>query len=394
MRMNAFRQMTLVTAMGLRTVPQRPGRASVVVIGIAGVVGVLVSMLTLGASVAESMRAAGREDRAIVLRNGVDHEAESAIFTAEAQTIADAPGVARTEDGKPAASTEVLATVNLPRKLDGALSGVLVRGMSPQAASVRREIQLQSGRMFTPGLRELIVGRVLQEQFEGLQLGDQVRLSGGEWTIVGVYETGDMWESMLLTDVATLMSAYRRNVFSSVTVRLTSPAVFDVFKNALTTDPTLSVNVMRESEYYSKGSELSGAFIILSYVIGAIMGAGALFGALNTMYSTVSARGVEIATLRAIGFPASSVVVSVLVEALLLALIGGLAGAAVSWALLSGGTFALGSPSGSAVAAELRVTPQLVGVGVAWALIMGLFGGLLPALRAARLPIATALRAV
>lgn len=392
--MNAFRQMTLVTAMGLRTVPQRPGRASVVVIGIAGVVGVLVSMLTLGASVAESMRAAGREDRAIVLRNGVDHEAESAIFTAEAQTIADAPGVARTEDGKPAASTEVLATVNLPRKLDGALSGVLVRGMSPQAASVRREIQLQSGRMFTPGLRELIVGRVLQEQFEGLQLGDRVRLSGGEWTIVGVYETGDMWESMLLTDVATLMSAYRRNVFSSVTVRLTSPAVFDVFKNALTTDPTLSVNVMRESEYYSKGSELSGAFIILSYVIGAIMGAGALFGALNTMYSTVSARGVEIATLRAIGFPASSVVVSVLVEALLLALIGGLAGAAVSWALLSGGTFALGSPSGSAVAAELRVTPQLVGVGVAWALIMGLFGGLLPALRAARLPIATALRAV
>lgn len=392
--MRAFRQMAFVTAMGLRTVPQRPGRASVVVIGIAGVVGVLVSMLTLEASVAESMRAAGREDRAIVLRNGVDHEAESAIFTAEAHTIADAPGVARTEDGKPAASTEALATVNLPRKLDGAFSGVLVRGMSPQAAAVRREIRLRAGRMFRPGLRELIVGRVLQEQFEGLQLGDRVRLSGGEWTIVGVYETGDMWESMLLTDVATLMSAYRRNVFSSVTVRLTSPAAFDAFKNALTSDPTLSVNVLRESEYYSRGSELSGAFIILSYVIGAIMGAGALFGALNTMYSSVSARAVEIATLRAIGFPASSVVASVLAEALVLALIGGLAGAALSWALLSGGTFALGSPSGSAVAAELRVTPQLVGVGIIWALIMGLFGGLLPALRAARLPVATALRAV
>jgi putative ABC transport system permease protein len=190
------------------------------------------------------------------------------------------------------------------------------------------------------------------------------------------------------------MSAYRRNVFSSVTVLLESPAAFGKFKDAVTSDPTLTVNVMRESEYYSKGSELSGVFVILGYVIGAIMAAGAMFGALNTMYSSVSARSVEIATLRAIGFSGSSVVISVLVESMLLAMIGGLLGAAISWALLSGSTFALGAPGGSAVAAQLRVTPALVGIGFAWALMMGLLGGLLPALRAARLPVATALRAV
>jgi putative ABC transport system permease protein len=385
--------MALVTAMGLRNVPQRPGRASVVVIGIAGVVGVLVSMLTLGASVAESTRAAGKEDRAIVLRNGIDNEPESAIFTAEAQTIAAAPGIAKTPAGKPAATAEMLAVVSLPRKLDDALSGVMVRGMSPQATVVRPEIELREGRMFTPGLRELIVGQVLQQQFKGLKIGDRVGLPGGAWTVVGVYETGDMWESMLLTDATTLMSSYRRKVFSSVTVRLESPAAFEKFKDALSSDPTLSVNVVRESDYYSKASELSGAFIILGYVIGAIMTAGALFGALNTMYSSVSARGVEIATLRAIGFSGSSVVVSVLVEAMLLAMIGGLAGAGISWALLSGSTFALGSPGGSAVAAELRVTPQLFGIGFIWALAMGLLGGLAPAIRAARLPVATALRA-
>ena len=392
--MSAFRQMALVTAMGLRSMPERPGRASVVVIGIAGVVGVLVSMLTLGASVVESTRAAGKEDRAIVLRNGVDNEPESALFMSEVQTIANAAGVARTATGKPAATADLIVVVNLPRQLDGALSGVMVRGMSPQAAAVRAEIVLREGRMFEPGLRELIVGRSLQEGFKGLAIGDRVGLRGGEWRVVGVYETGDMWESMLLTDASTLMSSYKRNVFNSMTVRLESPTALAEFKNALTSDPTLRVNVMRESDYYSKGSELSRVFILLSYVIGAIMAAGALFGALNTMYSSVSARSVEIATLRAIGFPGSSVVVSVLVEAMLLAMIGGLAGAAISWALLSGGTFALGSPGGSAVAAKLHVTPQLVGIGFVWALIMGLIGGLPPALRAARLPVATALRAV
>jgi putative ABC transport system permease protein len=392
--MSALRQMVLVTAMGLGSVSQRPFRASVVVIGIAGVVGVLISMLTLGASVSDSARAAGKEDRAIVLRNGAENEPESAIFAAEAQAVADAPGVVRTPEGKPAATADLLTTVNLPRQLDGALSGVMLRGVSAQSAAVRPEVVLAEGRLFTPGLRELIVGRVLQQGFNGVKIGDRVWLPGGEWTVVGAYETGDMWESMLVTDVTTLMSAYRRNVFSSVTVRLESPAAFDRFKAALTSDPTLSVNVMRESEYYSKGSEISGVFIILGYVIGAIMAAGALFGALNTMYSSVSARSIEIATLRAIGFPGASVVVSVLVEAMLLAMVGGLVGAAISWALLSGNTFALGAPGGSAVAARLHFTPQLVGIGLLWALAMGLLGGLLPALRAARLPVATALRAL
>lgn len=382
--MGTLRQMLLVTVMGLRTVPQRPGRAGVIVVGIAGVVGVLVSMLSLGTSVAGSMRAAGKENRAVVLRKGADHENESALFPAEAQTIADAAGVARSAEGKAAATAEVVTSVNLFRKLDGASSGVMVRGISPPAAAVRPEISLAEGRFFTPGLRELIVGRVLQQQFKGLRIGDRVRMPGGEWTIVGVYESGDMWESMLLADATTLMSSYKRAVFSSVTVRLTSPAAFHPFNDALTSNPSLAVNVLRESDYYANGSELSGAFTVLSYVIGAIMATGALFGALNTMYSSVSARTLEIATLRAIGFPGASVVVSVLVEAMLLAVLGGVAGATLSWALLSGGTFALGSPGGSAVATQLHVTPQLIGIGIAWALVMGLLGGLLPALRAAR----------
>jgi putative ABC transport system permease protein len=385
--------MALVTAMSLTTVSQRPGRASVVVIGIAGVVGVLMSLLTLSASVADSTRAAGRDDRAIVLRNGIDNEPESVIFPSEAQAIAEAAGVARTAEGKPAAAAEMLAAVNLPRKLDGALAGAMIRGVSLQFTAVRPEIEIEAGRLFTPGLRELIVGRTLQQSFEGLAIGDRVRLPDGEWTVVGVYATGDMWESMLLTDATTLMSSYKRNVFSSVTVRLTSPAAFQRFKDALSSDPTLRVNVMRERDYYSKGSDLSRAFAIVSYVIGAIMAAGALFGALNAMYSSVSSRGVEIATLRAIGFSGASVVVSVLAEALLLAMIGALAGAVISWALLSGSIFAMGDPGGGAIAAELRVTPRLVGIGFVWALMMGLLGGLFPAVRAARLPVATAFRA-
>ena len=393
--MSVLRQMTLATAMGLRNVPERPGSASVVVIGIAGVVAVLVSMLALGSSVAESRHAAGRTDRAIVLRNGIDSEGASALFVAEAQSIASAPGVAKTPDGKPAATEDMLAVVNLPRKLDGALAAVTVRGVSPQVATVRPEIKLVAGRMFTAGLRELIVGRVLQRQFGGLEIGDEVRLRGGEWQVVGVYETGDTWESMLLTDATTLMSAYRRAVFNSVTVLLDSPAAFAGFKDALTNDPTLSVNVLRESDYYAQTSELNRAVFVLSYLVGGIMAVGALFGALNTMYSAVSARSVEIATLRAIGFSGAGMVVSVLVEALLLAALGGAIGAAISWDALAGNTFSLGSTEGvGATAAQLHVTAQIVGIGFVWALVMGLLGGLLPALKAARLPVATALRAL
>ncbi len=391
--MSLIKQMTLATAMGFKNVPQRPGSACVVVVGIAGVVAVLVSLLTLGASVADSMRATGRADRAVVLRRGAESEAASALFVAEAQTIAAAPGVAKSAGGKPAATADMLATVNLPRKLDGALTGVTVRGVSPQAGTVRPEIALVDGRMFEPGLRELVVGRVLKKQFANLEIGDSVRLRGDDWQVVGEFEAGNALESALLTDAATLMSAYRRTLFSSVTVLLQSPEAFGRFKDALTSDPSLTVTVMRESEYYSKTSELAAAFIVLSYVIGGIMAAGALFGALNTMYSAVSARSVEIATLRAIGFSGAGLVLAVLVEGLALAAVGGLAGAAISWILLSGNTFSLGSTDAvGAMAAVLHVTPRLVGVGFAWALVMGLLGGLPPAVRAARVTVADALR--
>jgi putative ABC transport system permease protein len=248
--------------------------------------------------------------------------------------------------------------------------------------------------LFTPGLREAIVGRNAQTVFAGLAIGDRFALRDSEWTVVGVYASGDAAESGMLTDAATLSSAYQRALLSSVTVRLESAAEFPRFEAALATNPALAVDVYSEPEYFAAQSEsLAGLFFFVTYVVGGIMAAGALFGALNTMYSAVSARAVEIATLRALGFGAAGVVASVLAEALLLALAGAVAGAAIAWAIFSGDTISLGGSSASLVT-QLRVTPAALTAGVVCAVVVGLAGGLLPALRAARLPVAAALRAV
>ena len=248
--------------------------------------------------------------------------------------------------------------------------------------------------MFKPGLREVIVGRNGQREDAGLALGDKVSLRNSQWTVVGVYTSGDSYESGMLTDSKTLQSAYQRTYVNAVTVLLASPGSFDTFKKALTTNPTLSVDVLREPDYYAQQSKsISKLMFFVTYVVGAIMAVGALFAALNTMYAAVSARAIEIATLRSIGFGAAPVVVSVLAEALLLALIGASIGATIAWALFSGNTISLGGTLGSVVT-QLRITPALLGIGALWACGVGLLGGLFPAIRAARLPVATALRAV
>lgn len=392
--MSLLKQFAGVTAMNLKCVTQRPGNSSVIVIGIMGVVLVLISIMALGTSLAESVRSSGREDRAIVLRAGTSNEAGSSLFIDDVQTIMSAPGIVSTAEGKAVATADMATSVYLPRKdSNGVRAGVVVRGMTEQGSAVRPEIRIVEGRWFRPGLSELVVGRSAQVEFSGLGIGDKVRLRRGEWTVVGVFESGNALQGSLLTDASTLMSAYLRTRYNSVTVRLTSPAAFDEFKAALTTNPSLSVDPIREIEYYRVlSSDISGPAYLVSFLIGGIMAVGALFGALNTMYTSVSNRRVEIATLRAIGFGGGGVVAAVLAEAMILALVGGLLGAAISWLLLSGNTFGLGAKEGSVIA-QLRVTPTLVGIGLVWACAVGFLGGLLPAFRAARMPVASALKA-
>lgn len=390
--MSLARELRAITAMSLRSVPQRAGTSSVIVIGIAGVVGVLVSVLGMARSFSEAIVSTGRDDRAIVLRTGSNAEVSSVINIDEALTIMSKPGVVHDAEGDAVAARDLVRGVNLSRKADGTSAGLSLRGTNEQAFAVRPEITLVDGRMFERGLRELIVGKQAQDEFAGLAVGDKVRLRDTDWTIVGTFVSGDAFESSLLTDVDLLMSEMQRTGASSVTVLLESPEAYDTFADAVTTDPTLSVDVMREPQYYNQQSQqLRNILYAVSYFVGGIMAIGALFAALNTMYTAVSTRTVEIATLRAIGFGATGVVVSVLSEALLLALVGALLGASVAWLLFGGNTISMGGSVGTAIF-ELRITPALVAIGVVWAIAVGLLGGLLPALRAARLPVATALR--
>jgi len=392
---SVFRQISSVTAMNLRSMPQRIGSSSVIVVGIAGVVGVLLSVFALTRSLSDAVLATGSPDRAIVLRSGATGEFSSTLLVDAVATIKDAPGIARGEDGKPAVTADFVAAVNLFRKEDGARAGLSVRGVDPAVMAVRPEIKIVDGRLFAPGLRELIVGRSALQEFKDVAIGDGVQLRDGRWTVVGVFESGrDANESSLMTDSATLLSAYQRTAVNSVTVRLESEGAFDAFKTALTTNPTLSVSVERETDFYRRQSEdANQIFGIIGIAVGVFMSLGAIFAALNSMYSAVSVRTREIATLRAIGFGAGGVIVSVLVEALILALIGAAVGAALSWILFNGNTVTLGDSTGSMVF-DMQITPSLVVLGVLLACSVGFIGGLLPAVRAARLPVATALRAV
>jgi putative ABC transport system permease protein len=392
--MSVFRQIASVTAMNLRSVPQRVGSSSVIVVGIAGVVGVILSVFGLTRSLQDAVLATGSPDRAIVLRAGATGELSSTLLVDAVATIKDAPGIARV-DGKPAATADFVAAVNLLRKEDGRRAGMVVRGVDAAVLAVRPELKIVAGRPFTPGLRELLVGRSALQEFQGVAIGDEVALREGRWRIVGVFESGgDANESSLMADAATLLSAYQRTAVNSVTVRLESEAAFDAFKAALTTNPTLSVSVERETEFYRRQSEEANQiFGLVGIAVGVFMGLGAIFAALNTMYSAVSARTREIATLRAIGFGAGGVVVSVLVEALLLSLIGAAIGAAIAWLMFNGNSVTLGD-SVSSMVFKMQVGPALLGTGVLLACAVGFIGGLFPALRAARVPVATALRAV
>jgi putative ABC transport system permease protein len=390
-----IKQILAVTGMNLRSLPQRIGTAWVIVIGIAVTVAVMVSVLAMAEGFTKTLKGTARTDRAIVLRSGSQAELASTIDRANAQTIMDAPGVRKDAAGRPIASAEAVVIVALPQKKDGADANVTLRGVGANAMALRPELHLVAGRMFRPAVRELIVGKSALAQFKGLEIGSHIAFRDSEWTVVGVFETGgDAHESELQGDVETVLSAYRRNIFQSVSVMLQSADAFDRFKAALTTDPTLKVSVERETEYYAAQSRnLSKLLNLLAYFVGGIMALGASFGAINTMYTAVSTRTREIATLRAIGFSGLPIVVSVLVESLLLALIGSAIGSFAAWLFFNGNTVNTLGAGFTQVVFHLTVTVSLLVSGVVLACVIGMLGGLFPAVRAARLPIATALRA-
>jgi putative ABC transport system permease protein len=390
-------QVLEITLINLRTLPGRMGPSLVVVVGIAGVVGVLVSVLAMAEGFRHTLASTGRANRVILLRAGSDSELSSGVPRDQAALLANLPGVARAGDGRPLASAELMVMVDLPRKHDPNPNNVPFRGVQPAAFAIRDELTLVEGRPFARGVREVIVGRKASQQFAGLTVGSRIAFRDSDWTVVGIFTTGgDVHESEVWADAEVAHSAFRRTGFQSVTATLAdgSPSGFATFHEAVRRDPRFSINVLREPEYYAKqAGVLSKLIDVLGYTVAAFMAVGATFGALNCMYAAVASRQVEIATLRAIGFGGAPVVISVMIEALLLALLGGAAGGVLAWLYCDGTSVStLNFSTFSQVAFDFRVTPGLLTRGLVWALGIGALGGLLPAVRAARLPVTVALR--
>ena len=379
---------------GIASLPQRWGSSLVIVIGIAGVVGVLVAMLAMGEGFKATLDQTGSTDSAIILRAGSQAETNSVITRDQVPLISALPGIAQGADGKPLASPELSQVVNLPTTADGTDANVQFRGIGPEGWAIRPNVRIIEGRRFNPGLRELVVGKGALRQFRGLAVGRQLKLANQMWTVVGVFEAKDSHDSELWTDADVLGPAYQRQAFQSMTVKLDGKTGFKQLKAALAADPRLKLDVDTTRDYYGKQSEgLTKLIKILGSVIGAIMAIGAVFGALNTMYAAVAGRAREIATLRALGFRGVPVVVAVMLETMLLALLGGLLGAGIAWLLFNGYEVSTLGSNFSQVVFQFRVSPELLWSGLKWALGIGLVGGLFPALRAARLPVTVALRA-
>jgi len=393
--LNALRQIVAVTLMNLRAIPARWGSSLVICIGIAGVVAVLMTVLAMAMGLEGTLASAGRSDRAIVLSGGAIAEALSTLTPAAEAAIESAPGLAHLTNGHAAVSPEALVSVSLPRKEIAMRSSILVRGLTDAAFEVRPELRIVEGRVFAKGLREIIVGRGAARQFAGLAVGDSPSFLSGSWRVVGIFESnGDVHESEILADAHTLMSAAQRTMYSGATAKLASDDALDAFSRALLADPTLKVEVKRETDYYKEQAKGVGAILeVVAHAVGTIMALGAVFGALNTMYAAVAVRNVEIATLRAVGFGALPVLVSVLIEALALALVGAATGGALAWLLFNGHAFSSGGTFAQ-IAVKLHFGADLVATGILWAIVIGIIGGLLPAIRAARLPVAASLRAV
>lgn len=388
--------MAIPVIYNVRSVKARWTSAIVAVLGIAGTVGVFVAMLSLARGFKATLVASGSEDNAIIMRAGATSEMMSGVALDQVKILQDAPGVARGADGAPLVTSEVVVVAPFPLKSTGTDANVQVRGVSSNVLDIRRNTKIVEGRMFNPGLSELIVGKNASSTYSGLSLGNSVNFGGGHWQVVGVFDAGgSAFDSEVWTDARVLDDVYKRptNVFQSVTAHLTSPSALQAFKDAVTADPRLSVDVSREIDYYSKQStRMTQLITVLGGLVAGVMAIGAIFGALNTMYSAVAERGREIATMRALGFGAAAVVFSFVIEALLISFVGGAVGCLAVLPLNGLTTATMNWQTFSNMAFAFKITGGLLVGGIIFALVMGIIGGLPPAIRAAARPVAVALR--
>ena len=396
--------MAIPISYNIRSLGVRWSSTLVAVIGIAGTVGVFVAMLALANGFKATLVHSGLNDNAIVLRGGATSEMMSGMGLDQVKVIADMPGVAR-KNGQPIYSPEVVVIAAFPLKSTGTDANVQVRGVSDKIFDVRPNVHIVQGRTFQPGRNELIVGRNVKSTYAaGMEhgqpilftLGQTVRFGGGEWTVVGVFDAGgSAFDSEIWCDSAILDQVYKRpqNSFQSLTVHLENEAAFQKFKDAVTTDPRLTMQVQRERDYYEKQSRVMSTLItVLGGLVAVVMAVGAILGALNTMYSAVSERGREIATMRALGFGAGSVVLSFMIEAICIAVIGGIVGCLAVLPINGLTTGTMNFQTFSHMAFAFQVTPPLILGGIIFSIFMGIAGGVPPAVRAARARIAVALR--
>ena len=386
--MNMLQQIIAVTGIGLRSLPQRLWESLVIVVGTGCVIGVLLSMLSIIEGMHQAALHGGDPRNAIVLSKGTMWENASNIPRAQASVIANAPGIARAKDGSPISDAAVVAYAPALLRKNGAKSSVTLRSFGDKGVLLQPNFHMVSGRMFRPGTHELIAGALANSQFKGMGLGDKIILPDGEWPIVGTFAAGNMLDGALVGDTGTLMPSIRKTLFNNVMVRLASPQGFATFRSALTTNPALTVDVMRLPDWAAKASaDFTTYFRAVVYGVATILGLGALFGCFNSMYTAVESRSREIATLRALGYRGFPIALSVLLEAAVLSLAGAAIGTCVAWALYDGVMSGFGSD-----VFILTVTPAMVGIGLAWATALAVLGGLLPSIQAARGTVSDAMR--
>jgi putative ABC transport system permease protein len=389
-----FGQALAITGLSIRSIPERWAPSLVIVVGLTGVVAVFTALLAMATGFESTLKATGRSDAALILRGGSDAELNSAFDRDATDLIKQEPGIAVGADGKPLASAELMVIAELVRR-DDVKNGanITVRGVEPAAFALRPQLKIVAGRPFTPGLRELIVGRGVVRQFQGADIGDTVRMRGSQWQVVGIFESGDAHDSEMWTDINVARSTFGRIGSSSVLAALEAPDGLARLKAAVAAEPRLTLDVLREQDYFTgQTRQFRKTIGFLAGVVTIIMALGAMFAALNSTYAAVAARGKEIATLRAIGFGGVPVVVSVMIEALLLSLAGAVLGALIAYLLFNNLSVSTLGQSFTQVVFNFKVTPQLVLRGLVIAVLIGMLGGLLPALRAARLPVTTMLR--
>jgi putative ABC transport system permease protein len=380
----------------VRSVVTRWPSTLVAVLSIAGTVAVFIVMLAMAQGFRATLISGGSPENAIMLRGGADSEMMSVLTLEQARVIADAPGVARSASGEPLVSAEVVVIGAFPLATTGSDANSQIRGLSPIALEVRPNVRIIEGRFFQPGLTELVIGRNVSNAYRGFALGSTVEFGGGRWTVVGVFDAGgSSFDSEIWCDASVLNQVFKRpeNIFQSVTTRLASVESFQAFKDAVTSDPRLTVDVFRETTFYTEQSRMVSTIIrVLGFIVAIVMAVGAVFAALNTMYSAVAARSAEIATLKALGFGSASVVTSFVAESVVIALAGGVVGSLAALPFNGFTTGTMNWSSFSYLAFAFHVSPAIIASGLIFSLIMGLVGGGAPPRRAARLPIIVALR--